>query len=105
MNQKEQKKNTQKRKITSRQVVAIAGIVLLVLMYLITLAAAFIDNSASASLFRFCLLGTFVIPLIIWLYAWMYARLTGKPAIGDPAPVDSEEMQSASAEDSSHVDK
>ena len=105
MNRKKQKKNTQKRKITSRQVVAIAGIVLLVLMYLITLVAAFIDNSASASLFRLCLLGTFVIPLIIWLYAWMYARLTGKPAIGDPAAPDSEEMQSPSSKASARESK
>lgn len=103
----DQKNDTQKkkRKITSRQVVAIAGIVLLVLMYLITLVAAIADNSASASLFRICLLGTFVIPLIIWLYTWMYARLTGHPAIGDPASIDSEEIPSQSAGDSTHEDK
>lgn len=75
-------------KTTSRQVAAIIGIVLLILLYLATLITAFIDSSASAIWFRFCLAATFVAPLIIWLYSWMYGRLTGKPALGDPEKSD-----------------
>lgn len=77
-------KKEKKTKITSRQVVAIIGIVLLLLLYLGTLIAAIADSSASAVWFRLCLAGTLVVPLIIWLYSWMYGRLTGKPALGDP---------------------
>lgn len=79
-----EKKTTQKQKVTSKQIVAIIGVVLLVLMYIITLVTAFTDSSASAKWFRLSLFGTLAIPLIIWIYAWMYARLTGKHAIGDP---------------------
>ena len=81
----EKEKNTsQKQKVTSKQVVAIIGVVLLVLMYIITLITAVADSSASAKWFRISLFGTLAIPLIIWVYAWMYARLTGKHVVGDP---------------------
>ncbi len=71
--------------MTSRQIVAIVGVVLLALLYIITLIAAILDNSSSAQWFRACLAGTLVIPLLIWIYSWMYGRLTGKAALGDPA--------------------
>ncbi len=84
---KEQEKSTektQKKKFTSRQAVAIAGVVLLLLLYIITLITAVTDNSASATWFRLSLFASFALPLVIWLYSWMYGRLTGKPAAGDP---------------------
>lgn len=76
--------DSQKRKITSRQAVALAGVVLLVLLYLVMLAAAILDSSSTARWFRICLAATIVLPLLIWIYSWMYSRLTGKSAIGDP---------------------
>lgn len=81
---RKKEKNTPKRNITSKQVVALFGVVLLVLLYVITLVAAIADTSASAQWFRISLFGTFAIPLVIWIYAWMYSRLTGKHTIGDP---------------------
>lgn len=77
-------KEAEKKKITSRQVVAVIGVVLLLLMYIVTLVSAFVDNSASGQWFRFCLFGTLAVPIVIWLYSWMYGRLTGKRSIGDP---------------------
>lgn len=74
------------RKITSKQVVALAGAAALVLLYLATLVIAIVDSSASAAWFRISLFATLVIPLLIWVYAWMYARLTGRRAAGDPEP-------------------
>ena len=81
---KETKKEEQKRKRSSRQIVAMAGVVLLVLLYVITLIAAIADGSQSAKWFRICLVATFALPLVIWIYSWMHARLTGKSAIGEP---------------------
>ena len=72
-----------KRKVTSRQVVAIIGIVLLVLMYIVTLIAAIADSSASGRLFRICLYATVVIPILIWVYTWMYGKLTQKHTFAD----------------------
>ncbi len=85
----------QKRKVTSRQIVAVAGVALLVLLYLIPLVTAIVDSSASAQWFRICLAATFALPLLLWLYSWMYGRLTGKSAIGDP----SEQSKDDSRED------
>lgn len=79
-----EKEKSHARKVTSKQVVAIIGIVLLVLMYIITLITAITDSSASAKWFRISLFATLAVPLVIWIYTWMYARLTGKHAIGDP---------------------
>lgn len=82
---KEEKNNTvQKKKRTSKQIVALAGVAALVLLYLITLVTAIADSTDSGSWFRLSLFGTVAIPLVIWLYTWMYARLTGKHTIGDP---------------------
>lgn len=77
-----------KRKVTSKQVVAIIGIVLLVLMYLVTLLAAFFDSSASGRLFWMCLFSTIAIPLLIWIYTWMYGKLTGKHTLTDSDTAD-----------------
>lgn len=72
-----------KKKMTSKQVVAIIGIVLLVLMYIVTLIVAIVDTSASGRMFGICLLSTFAIPLLIWIYTWMYGKMTGKSTMAD----------------------
>lgn len=83
-----------KKRITSKQVVAIIGIVLLVLMYLGALIAAITDSSASGRLFFVCLYATIVIPLLIWIYTWMYGKLTGKRTFTDPvSPQESTEEE------------
>lgn len=69
--------------MTSKQIVAIIGIILLVLLYVVTLIVAFVDTSASGNLFGVCLLATFAIPLLIWIYTWMYGKMTGKKTIAD----------------------
>lgn len=79
MNRKNQKKN-----VTSKQVVAIIGVALLVLMYIVTLLLAIFDNSSSGKFFMLSLCCTLVIPIIVFLYSWMWARLTGKKLVGDP---------------------
>ena len=75
-------KNSDK-KMTSKQIVAIIGIILLVLLYLVTLILAFIDTTATNTLFPICLISTIVIPVLIWIYTWLYGKLTGKSTIAD----------------------
>lgn len=72
-----------KRKVTSKQVVAIIGIVLLVLMYVATLIAAFFDTTVSGRLFWMCLFSTMAVPILIWIYTWMYGKLTGRHTFAD----------------------
>ena len=75
--------NKPPKKTTSKQIVAIIGVVLLAAMYVITLIAAIFFNSNSMLLFRACLIGTFTIPLLIWVYIWMYGKLTQKHTMAD----------------------
>ena len=76
-------KSPNKKKITSKQVVAMAGVILLVLLYLVTLVVALVDSSASGKLFALCLYATIAIPILIWIYTWMYGKLTGKHTFAD----------------------
>ena len=60
MGKKEKNEKTQKKKITSKQIVALAGVAALVLLYLITLVAAIADTSESGNWFRISLSATVV---------------------------------------------
>ncbi|MCD7836664.1 MAG: hypothetical protein LUG83_08490 [Lachnospiraceae bacterium] len=81
MNNADKKKANSK--ITSRRIVAWAGIILLLALYIITLIAAIFDKSSSGKLFALCLLATIAIPLLIWIYTWLYGKITGKHTITD----------------------
>lgn len=78
INTEENVQQSPKKMITSRQVVALIGIALLVLMYLSTLITAIAGNPASDRLFFLSLFATLTIPVLIWIYTWMYGKLTGK---------------------------
>lgn len=76
-------KNENSSKMNSKRIVALSGVVLLALLYLVTLVVAIVDNSASGSLIKLCLFGTVAIPILIWIYTWMYGKLTGRDTIAD----------------------
>lgn len=78
------KTSDKKKKITSKQVVAIVGVALLVLLYIITLIVAIMDNSESGRWFMSCIIATMAVPLLIWIYIWLYGKFTGKHTIADP---------------------
>ena len=73
----------QRNHMTSKQVVAIAGVLLLVLLYIITLIVAIFDNSESGKWFMICIFATVAVPILIWVYTWMYGRLTGRHTMAD----------------------
>lgn len=83
MDQNQNQGTTPKRKVTSRQIVALTGVVLLALLYIVTLLVAIFAPETSFNLFMICLVCTIIVPLIAWFYSWMYARSTGKRAVGD----------------------
>ena len=57
-----------------RQVVAIIGIVLLVGLYVASLAAAIFDDPHTFTLLKFAVTGTIVIPAFLWIIG-MFLRL------------------------------
>ena len=72
-----------RKKVTSKQVVALIGVILLVLLYIVTLIVAIFDNSDSGRWFMSCIVATVAVPLLIWIYTWMYGKLTGRHTIAD----------------------
>lgn len=69
------KKTTSGSRISVKQVIAIIGIILLVALYVLTLVMAFIDKSASGKLFLLCLYSTVAIPILLWIYIWIYNKV------------------------------
>ena len=102
---KNDEKEPAKKRITSKQIVALIGVILLVLLYVITLIAALADSSSSAKWFRICLAGTIALPLIIWIYTWLYGRMTDRPAIGDPDIPNPNEIAQKKSHTSQNNDK
>lgn len=82
-------------KITSRQVVALTGVILLALLYIVTLIVACVDKTASARWFWMCLFATIAIPLLIWIYTWVYGKLTGKHTLTEFKSENAESDQDA----------
>ena len=76
-------KDENTKKVTSRQVVAIAGILLLALLYIVTLIVAIFDNSESGRWFMLCIFATVAVPILLWVYTWMYGKLTGRHTIAN----------------------
>lgn len=78
------------RPVTPRpkRIAALLGVILLGALYLITLIAAIFDKSSSGRWFLLCLVGTVAIPLLIWIYTWMYGVLTGRRTIASIEPAD-----------------
>ena len=86
MNKKENKNSKthdQGKQVTSKQVVAIVGVLLLVLLYIVTLVVAIFDSSESGKWFLICIFATVAVPMLLWIYTWMYGKLTGRHTIAD----------------------
>jgi hypothetical protein len=75
--------NNKNKKFHSKRIVALIGVILLALMYLLTLVFALLDNPATMLLFRASLIGTFAFPILIWIYIWMFGKLTQKHTMAD----------------------
>ena len=50
------------------RIMAAVGAVLLVIMYIITLIAALTTSPASGGLFKACVGGSLLLPIMLWLY-------------------------------------
>lgn len=55
-----------------KRIIAISGIVLLVLLYVITLVAAVADSTAKMDFFRASVAATILIPVLLYIYIGVY---------------------------------
>lgn len=72
-----------KTKWTAKRIGALAAVVLLAALYLVTFFVAVFAPTEAGNIFAVCLMGTIAIPLLAWIYIWMYGRMTGKETIAD----------------------
>lgn len=64
------------KKKSFKQIGAIISIILLLALSVATLLAAIFDKSGR--LFQALLVATIGLPILLWIYIWMYGKLTGK---------------------------
>ncbi len=62
----------------SKQIAAILCIILLVLLYIATLVVSLLDFSGSDRLFAACLVATIGLPILLWIYIWLFGKITEK---------------------------
>lgn len=81
MNNSQNEKENRAPRSKAQRIAALLCVILLSGLYLVTLIVAILDRSSSGRWFFICLIGTIVIPLLTWIYIWMYGMLTQKHTI------------------------
>ena len=83
-------------KKTPKQIAAIICIVLLILLYVVTLIVSLLDFPGSDRLFAACLIATVGLPILLWIYIWIYGKFTGRHTFTEVYPeqdsIDKEEI-------------
>lgn len=64
-----------------QRIAAWIGIILLVSLYIATLIFAIFDFDGKGLLLRTSLIATVAVPILIWIYIWIYGMLTQKHTI------------------------
>lgn len=64
-----------------QRIVALAAVVLLIGMYLVTLFAAIFTSPAAPELFKMCIGSTILLPIMFWLYIQFWKMFTKRPEL------------------------
>lgn len=65
---------------------ALIGVILLLLLYVATFIAAIFNFDGSGNLFKACLFATIGMPILLWIYIWLYGAITKKRTIASVFP-------------------
>ncbi len=71
------------KKRTAKQIAALVAVILLAALYIVTLVVAIVDPTASGKWFVGYLVCTMAVPLLAWIFIWIYGETTGKKTIAD----------------------
>lgn len=95
-------------KMNPKRIAALIAVILLVALYVVTLFVAIFAPAEGNNLFAVCLMATIAVPLLAWVYIWLYGQITGKKTMADlnlmqtdveeVAETDTEETVEADAE-------
>lgn len=78
-------------KMTSKRVLALIGVGLLLALYLVTLGVAVLGGEGTGRLLILCLAATVLVPVLIWIYTWVYGKFTGRKTIASDPREESQE--------------
>ena len=76
-----------------KQIAAIICIILLVLLYVAAFVVSLLDFPGSDKLFAACLIATVGLPILLWIYIWLYGRLTQRSTIAEIFPEQNDKKQ------------
>ena len=65
-----------------KRIAALICVILLVLLYVATLVVSLLDFEGSDQLFASCIVAI-VLPILLWVYIWLYGKITRKDTIAD----------------------
>ncbi|MGN1180786.1 MAG: hypothetical protein ACI4SD_06175 [Suilimivivens sp.] len=80
----------------TKQIAALICVALLVLLYIATLVIALLDFPGSDRMFGACLMATIGLPILLWIYIWVYGKFTGRHTITDAVDLSAASKDSAS---------
>lgn len=81
----------QHKKRTPKQIAALLCVILLLSMYVVTFVVACLDLGDSGRLFAGCLLATIALPILLWIYIWLYGVYRGRHNMASPDLLHSDE--------------
>ena len=66
-----------KKKMKASQIMALIGVIVLVLMYIVTLILGIINHYQATNLFKLSVFATFIVPILIYVFL-MFHKLAHK---------------------------
>lgn len=69
-----------------KRIAAWICILALIALYIATFLTAILDTPGSGQMFRTCLGATIVLPVLLWMYLWLYGRLRERDKTSDNEP-------------------
>lgn len=65
----------------TKQIAAWICIILLVLLYVVTFIVSLLDFPGSGALFQSCLVATVGLPILLWIYIWLFGKIKDRHSI------------------------
>lgn len=65
----------------TKQIAAWICIILLVLLYVVTFIVSLLDFPGSGALFQSCLVSTVGLPILLWIYIWLFGKIKDRHTI------------------------
>lgn len=65
----------------TKQIAAWICIILLVLLYVVTFIVSLLDFPGSGALFQSCLVATVGLPILLWIYIWLFGKIKDRHTI------------------------